>query len=83
MSKEEILQGLRDMMVELFEFEPEQIQLDSHVVDDLDLDSIDAIDMAVRLQEITGCKVEESRLRSIQTVSDIVDMVYVLLNQKT
>ena len=83
MTKEEILEGLRDMMVELFEFEREQIQLDAHVVKDLDLDSIDAIDMAVELQEITGRKVEESELRSIRTVSDIVDLVYRLLNEKS
>ncbi len=83
MTKEEILEGLRDMMVELFEFEREEIQLQAHVVDDLDLDSIDAIDMAVQLQEMTGCKVEESELRSIRTVSDIVDMVYDLLNKKS
>ena len=83
MTKEEILEGLRDMMVELFDIEREEIQLQAHVVDDLDLDSIDAIDMAVRLQEITDCKVEESELRSIRTVSDIVDMVYDLLNRKS
>lgn len=82
MTKEEILEGLRDMMVELFEFEREDIQLEAHVVNDLDLDSIDAIDMAVRLQEIVGRKVEESELKSIQTVSDIVDFVYALLNEK-
>jgi len=83
MNKEEILEGLRDMMVELFEFDREDIQLESHVVNDLDLDSIDAIDMAVQLQEITGCKVDESEMRSIRTVSDIVDMVYALLNKKS
>jgi acyl carrier protein len=83
MTKEEILEGLRDMMVELFEFERDEIQLEAHVVNDLDLDSIDAIDMAVRLQEIIGRKVEESELRSIKTVSDIVDFVYALLKEKS
>jgi len=83
MTKEEILEGLRDMMVELFEFDREDIQLESHVVNDLDLDSIDAIDMAVQLQEITGCKVDESAMRSIRTVSDIVDMVYDLIDKKS
>ncbi len=82
MTKEEILEGLRDMMVELFEFERDEIQLEAHVVNDLDLDSIDAIDMAVRLQDIVGRKIEETELKSIQTVSDIVDFVYELLAEK-
>lgn len=80
MTKEAILEGLRDIMVELFEFEREQIQLEARVVEDLDLDSIDAIDMAVRLQEMTDRRIEETELRSIRTVSDIVDMVYDLVN---
>lgn len=82
MTKEQIFEALRDLMVDLFELEPDQIRLDAHLIDDLDLDSIDAIDMAVKLQEMTGKKLEEEKLKSIRTIRQIVDLVYDMLNEK-
>lgn len=75
-SKDEILARVREAMVELFELEPSAITLDAHLIEDLDLDSIDAIDMAARLQEITGRRVPEDALKSIRTISDVVDLVH-------
>lgn len=75
MTRDEILGGLRTTMVELFELPPEDIQLEAHLIDDLGLDSIDAIDMAVRLQEMTGRRVAEEELRKVRTVADVVDFV--------
>ena len=76
MSKQEILAHLRGMMAELFELEAAAIHLDAHLVDDLDLDSIDAIDMAARLQQMTGRRVPEETLKSVRTIADVVDLVY-------
>lgn len=75
MSKQEILGHVRAAMAELFELEPAAIDLDAHLIDDLDLDSIDAIDMAVRLQELTGKRVEEDELKALRTVGDVVALV--------
>jgi acyl carrier protein len=75
-SKPEILAQVRSAMAELFELEPEAIQLDSHLIDDLDLDSIDAIDMAARLQQLTGRRVPEEALKSLRTVADVVELVH-------
>ncbi len=76
MTHEEVFLGLQRVMVELFELPPDAIRLEAHLVDDLDLDSIDAIDMAVRLQEMTGRRLAEEELRSVRTVADVVDFVY-------
>jgi acyl carrier protein len=75
-TKDEIFARIRDAMVELFELTPSAITLDAHLIEDLDLDSIDAIDMAARLQEITGRRVPEDALKSIRTISDVVDLVH-------
>ena len=48
---------------------------DSLLRDDLDLDSIDAIDLAVKIQEITGARVDEAELRHVRTVGDVVDLI--------
>jgi acyl carrier protein len=76
MSKHEILAQIRSALAELFELEPSAIQLDSHLIDDLDLDSIDAIDMAARLQQLTGRRVPEEALKSLRTVADVVELVH-------
>lgn len=75
MTRDEILKQVQDLMVELFELEREAVTVDAHLVDDLDLDSIDAIDMVVKLQEMTGKRVEEETLRDIRTIKDIIDLV--------
>jgi len=73
--RDEILDRVRAILAESFELEPSAIQLDSHLIDDLDLDSIDAIDLAVELEQETGLRVEEQDLRRIRFVRDIVDLV--------
>lgn len=76
LTKEEIFARVRDAMVELFELPASEITLEARLSDDLDLDSIDAIDMAARLQEITGRRVPEDALKSIRTIADVVELVH-------
>jgi acyl carrier protein len=73
--KDEILERVTDVLVRSFEIDPVDIRLDSHVVDDLDLDSIDAIDLAVGLREQTGLDLSEKEMKSIRVVGDIVDLL--------
>lgn len=75
MSRDEILARVSDAMQELFDLEPESIRLQARLFEDLDLDSIDAVDMAVKMQEITGRRVDDKDLRRIRTVADIVDLL--------
>ena len=75
MTREEILTRVTAILVESFALEPERVTPNAHLVDDLDLDSIDAIDMVVRLQEETGLEVEEDELKQIRLVRDVVDLV--------
>jgi len=83
MSKDEILTRVRAAMAELFELDPADITPDAHLIDDLDLDSIDAIDMAARLQELTGRRVPEDALKAIRTIADVVDLVHAELALRT
>lgn len=77
-SRQEVFDHLVSKMVEMFELEPGSITAETHLFKDLDLDSIDAIDLAVQLQELTGKKVGEESLRSLRTVADVVDLVVAL-----
>lgn len=78
-TKEEIFVELKRILVELFETEEESIALDASLYEELDLDSIDAIDMVVKLQELTGKKVKPEDFKSARSVSDVVDAVYDML----
>ena len=75
LTRESVLERVREILVSSFELEPGAIQLESHLIDDLDLDSIDAIDLAVELEQETGLRVEEQELRQIRRVGDIVELV--------
>ena len=76
MTKDQILARVQEILVESFELDAAAITPDAHLIDDLDLDSIDAIDLAVGLESETGLDVSEEDLRKIRVVQDIVDLVH-------
>lgn len=79
MTKDEILAKLRNVLVEAFQLDPAKITLESHLFTDLDLDSIDAVELAIQLQDITGRRVKAEEFKSVRTVSDVVDTVHKML----
>ena len=82
MTRDEIYSELKIILIELFEIEPELITLESNLFEDLDIDSIDAVDLIVKLREMTGQKVDPEIFKKIRTLDDIVDAVIELLNSK-
>lgn len=74
MTRDEALACIRELMVDLFELDPARIVPEARLVDDLELDSIDAIDMIAKLHELTGERADESALKAIRTVGDVVDL---------
>jgi acyl carrier protein len=71
--KEDVYQLIKSILIELFDFEEDAISPSSHIVNDLDLDSIDAVDIIVKIQEHTGKKLDPERFKEIQTIADIVE----------
>jgi acyl carrier protein len=80
-SREEILEHLRVVLSDLFELKPEQIVPEAKLYDDLDLDSIDAVDLFLVLKEITGRKIQPQAFKDVRTVSDVVDAIQKLTSQ--
>ena len=66
---------LKELLVKEFDSDPDAISPDARLFEDLDIDSIDAIDMIVRLKEITGKKVPPDRFKEVRTVGDIVQVL--------
>ena len=66
-------------LVELFEVDEEAIIPEARLYQDLELDSIDAIDLVVHLQKLTGKKIKPEEFKSVRSVNDVVDAVERLL----
>jgi len=67
-------------MVEMFEMDEQAITLEARLYEDLDFDSIDAVDMIVRLKEMTGKAIKAEDFKTARTVGDVVEAVYKMLN---
>ncbi|AJJ12633.1 phosphopantetheine attachment site family protein [Yersinia rohdei] len=83
MEKQEIYQQITDLLVKLFELDAADIKPESRLYEELELDSIDAVDLVVHLQKATGKKIMPEMFKSVRTVQDIVDAVDNLLNAKS
>ena len=75
MTRDQIFERIRSTLVTSFEIPEQRVTMEARLMEDLELDSIDAIDMAVQLQELTGARVDENELRKLRTVGDTVDLV--------
>ena len=83
MGKQEIYQQITALLVKLFEIDEADIKPESRLYEELELDSIDAVDLVVHLQKVTGKKIMPEMFKSVRTVQDIVDAVNNLLNTKS
>ena len=78
-SKDSIYTRLVTVLVELFEIDIDAVHPNARLAEDLDIDSIDAVDIAIEMQELTGRKIHPGDFKDIRTVQDIVDAVYKLV----
>jgi len=74
-SQEEIFTPLQKVLIELFELEESAITADAKLYDDLDIDSIDTVDLLIELKKFTGTDVSPNQFTDVQTIGDIVKIV--------
>ena len=79
-SKSDIAVVLSKYLQDLFDLPTEKLILNARLSDDLDLDSIDAVDLVVKLQEYTGRKISPSEFKNVRTIGDVVDKIYKQVN---
>lgn len=76
----ELYNKVVSILEDLFEIEASQVSLDSHLYHDLDIDSIDAVDLVVELKKFTGKKIKPEDFKAVRTVQDVVNEVEKLLS---
>lgn len=74
-SRDEIFGRLREILSDSFELDPAKIQVGSTLYEELDLDSIDAIDIFTQLREMTGRRPDPADARKVRTVDELIDFV--------
>ena len=80
-SREEIFVTLRSALVELFELDAERVTLEASLYEDLEIDSIDAVDLIDHIKRQTGRKLAAEEFKSVRSVGDVVEAVYRLINE--
>jgi len=80
MTEQQTFEQVSNILQELFEIEAEQITPEAHLYQDLDIDSIDAVDLVIELKKMTGKKISPDEFKAVRTVQDVVVEVHKLLN---
>ena len=73
--QEELFERIKDIFVSEFDIERESITLDSRLIEDFDLDSIDAAELIVKFKSYLPPKVDANMFREIKTVRDLIDLL--------
>ncbi|MBR0066649.1 MAG: acyl carrier protein [Kiritimatiellae bacterium] len=81
MTEDEIQEKVIDILVTDFVCDRGKLTPEVNLFSDLDLDSIDAVDLVVRLQQVTKKRVNPEDFRQIRTLRDVVQAVYKLVNE--
>ena len=79
MTRDDLLQKLKDVLEELFEIPQQKVTPDAKLFEELGLDSIDAVDLVVKIQAFTGRRVSPQDFKAVRTVGDVLDCIEKLL----
>lgn len=80
MDKDQLYSELKKIMAELFEIDPTEITLTANLYEDLDIDSIDAVDLAIKVRDLTGKQVNPDEFKQVRTVEDLVNTAFEMFN---
>ena len=75
MTDQEILEGLGEIIDEVAGVPADQVTPDKTFVDDLDIDSLSMVEIAVAAQDKFGVEIPDDRLKDLKTVQDVIDYV--------
>lgn len=79
---DEIFQAIKTILVDEFECDEALVTPDVNLFETLDLDSIDAVDLIVRLQNITQLKVTADDFRQIRTLDNVICVIQRLIAEQ-
>jgi len=80
-TREEIMAAVADALHDTFGIERERLKPDAQLYQDLEIDSIDAIDLMVKLQKLIGKRMQPEAFKAVRTIDDVVNVIEKLVNE--
>jgi len=77
MNKDSLFLTIRDILVQQFDVEEISVTMDANLYEELEIDSIDAVDLLVQLKEVTGQKIAPESFKEVRTIRDVLDALTV------
>ena len=77
MTKEELFGKIQEVLESDFEIDKSEVKLDSKLFEDLDLDSIDAVDLLSKLKQyMPGKQIDPEMFKNAKTVENVIDLLF-------
>lgn len=73
MNNDQLYLKIKDILVDQFEVDESKVSLGANLYEELEIDSIDAVDLMVQLKELTGKKIPPEQFREVHTIGDVLD----------
>ncbi len=80
MTENEIFEFLKNVLTDYFEIDESKITMEANLNEDLDIDSIDAIDMMSYIKKETGKEIEPAQFKEVKTIKDIIEIIMKQMN---
>ena len=74
-SKQETLAHLKSVLIELFEIEEERLVPQAKLYDDLDIDSIDTVDLLIELKKFVNSEIDSEAFIDAKTIDDVAEII--------
>ena len=82
MNREEIVSAVNSIFIDRFELEESELAAEKSLVDDLQLDSLDMVDMIVGLQQKFGINLRDNKdIRQVRTLGDVYALFEKLISE--
>ena len=79
MNDQQILDNLKKILEASFEIRPDRVVPEAKLFEELDLDSIDAVDLAIQVQQMTGKRIKPEDFKTVRTVGDVINTIKQLM----
>lgn len=73
MDRDRLYLKIKDILVDQFEVDESKVSMHADLYEELEIDSIDAVDLMVQLKEMTGKKIPPEQFKQVRTVGNVLD----------
>lgn len=80
MTKDEIYEHVCGVLHDTFDIGKDSMSREARLYEDLDIDSIDAVDLIVKLKPLVGKRLDPAAFKSVRTLGDVVDAIHQMMN---